>query len=634
MMSVDHNVLYKGKVRSLMLKKFLFLFILIAAHTSLAVCPSCVFNNAIGSPFTVGVFPTGLAFSPSGCIAVTNQTSGTVSIFKSDPTTCTLTNLENVATGPSPFAAAYSPDGNCLAVVMEGGGGTVSLFTVNSDCTLVTPAPTFSTEPFPTSVAFSPSGNCLAITDGGTVSTPGDVSMFTVSDCTSIASAGNFTVGFTPSSVAFSPDGHCLAVSSVVNPASGSVSTFTNSNCSLVTADTANLGSFNLPTSLAFSPITCPNGNYLLAVANSTRVSIFTVNHITCALQLQGNFSVGTDATSVAFSPNGQCLAVTHGPDLNTPGAVSLFAVSNCTLTLAISLPTQVRPAAVAFSSSGDCLAVLNQENPLSSENGNVSMYSTGYVLINSTVRANCDGTVTITGTANPGNFITIFEGSAAVSPTVTASSPSGSFTVTTNILSSGSHTLTIRSANFVNTGCFRNFLLSPVTVSPLKSLSLTANPTALCLGQTSTLTASVTGGIAPFTYHFSDGFSVTTSATTVIHTVTPAATTTYTVSVTDGRGCAITSNSVTVTVAAAFSVVLTTSPVIISCPENLTNIFANFVCGTPPYVQATISNGISTITIPNPSNPLVYPVVSNTTTYTFTVKDSASATTSSSIVA
>jgi gliding motility-associated-like protein len=65
----------------------------------------------------------------------------------------------------------------------------------------------------------------------------------------------------------------------------------------------------------------------------------------------------------------------------------------------------------------------------------------------------------------------------------------------------------------------------------------------AICAGLSTTLTATVTQGTAPFTFTWDNGLGA--GAT---HTVTPAVTTTYNVTVTDGNGCSST-DSVVVTI-------------------------------------------------------------------------------------
>lgn len=73
-------------------------------------------------------------------------------------------------------------------------------------------------------------------------------------------------------------------------------------------------------------------------------------------------------------------------------------------------------------------------------------------------------------------------------------------------------------------------------------SVSVSANPTTICAGESSTLTATVTNGSGSETFAWSDGAGTANPAT-----VSPAATTTYTVTVTDGANTATATATVTV---------------------------------------------------------------------------------------
>lgn len=77
-----------------------------------------------------------------------------------------------------------------------------------------------------------------------------------------------------------------------------------------------------------------------------------------------------------------------------------------------------------------------------------------------------------------------------------------------------------------------------PINVNPTPILTITANPTGICAGNSTTLTASGTG----------TSFLWSTGATTQIVTVSPISTTTYSVTATGANTCTTTGN-VTVTV-------------------------------------------------------------------------------------
>ena len=88
----------------------------------------------------------------------------------------------------------------------------------------------------------------------------------------------------------------------------------------------------------------------------------------------------------------------------------------------------------------------------------------------------------------------------------------------------------------------------APVTLNVIGGAtliaSLNASSESICEGQTVTLTALATNGIAPFTFVFSDGFTVTTNERSVTHVVTPLFSTTFTVTITDSTGAQFTATT------------------------------------------------------------------------------------------
>lgn len=879
-----------------MLKRIVLLLFIFYPSLILPMCPpNCVFNKVPGSPFgsTVLNSPISVAFSPNNtCLAVASQAGGpdlngyiSMFILNSD---CTLTSQGSFSNEffVTPSSVAFSPINNCLAIANVGTasnlGGVATTSVDFSNCFLASSANNIATNLRPDSVAFSPvpcnSNNLLAAANG----LLNAISLFNIdyTNCTLTLISNlptNQESTFT-SSTAFSPNGDCIvATNANINPAetNSTITVFKiNSDCSTASSTTYTSG-VN-PASAAFSPFLC-KGNYLLAVANSgdNTVSIFSSNPSTCDLSNLIKYPTGQSPVSVVFSPSGSCLAVANFES----NSVSIYSVntSTCELSLLANYPTGRLPASLAFSPSGSCLAVAN------SFDNTITMFSTGFKFDLTNAVLNCNDTVTITGIANPSNFITIYEGSTPVSSTVTAGSPSGSFTITTNPLSAGTHTLTLRSANFAVPTCFEDFSLGNFNIASSVSLpcqltsatsisaggiapnSIAFSPTHNCVAAANltsntvslftinpancTLTAVAgspfaatnpvatafspngncfvvansvsvptgtvtiypvnsscqlgsaiiqnTGGLFPSAVGFSPSgncFAVTNHGSNNISTysVNPNCTVNFVNTFATGAGpsslafsptgncvavanstdntismfsinpvsCSLTpvpgspfssggtdpifvafspsgsclavanqsSNSVSMftvnsncsltaagspfttlintpkflafspsesclavandtsngsitiasvnsnctlsfnqniaagpntnsvafspsgtcvaatngnndiltfsVTAAPVSISLFTSPVIIPCPENLTDITAIFGCGTGTFTQATIFNGISTITIPNPSNPLVYPVFSNTTNYTFTVTDSSHATASASIVA
>ncbi len=74
------------------------------------------------------------------------------------------------------------------------------------------------------------------------------------------------------------------------------------------------------------------------------------------------------------------------------------------------------------------------------------------------------------------------------------------------------------------------------VTLSPSMSVSISGGNNSLCTGGTTTLKATASGGTTPYTYAWSNG-----AGSRQIVGVTPAGTTTYTVTVTSASGCTAT---------------------------------------------------------------------------------------------
>ncbi|MBK8363126.1 MAG: lamin tail domain-containing protein [Bacteroidetes bacterium] len=108
------------------------------------------------------------------------------------------------------------------------------------------------------------------------------------------------------------------------------------------------------------------------------------------------------------------------------------------------------------------------------------------------------------------------------------------------------------------NGGCTASATVE-VLVGVPPSVTLNASPLNVCSGGTTTLTATVTGGGAPYTYEFGDGVGFTPPQAGNSFVVTPTAATTYTVIVTDACG-ATTSATVNVTVGAAPTITATSS--------------------------------------------------------------------------
>ncbi len=150
------------------------------------------------------------------------------------------------------------------------------------------------------------------------------------------------------------------------------------------------------------------------------------------------------------------------------------------------------------------------------------------------------------------------------------------------------------------------------------------SNTTSICNGESTQLSATGSGGTAPYTYSWSPTGNLS-NPNVSNPTANPTTTTTYTVIITDANGCQ-----------SADSVIITVFPLpvinlgnnIEICLNESTQLNAAVSSGTPPYsFQWSPSTNLSN---PNIANPIANPTI--TTQYTLTVTDNNECTNSAII--
>ena len=240
-------------------------------------------------------------------------------------------------------------------------------------------------------------------------------------------------------------------------------------------------------------------------------------------------------------------------------------------------------------------------------------------ITLASSATAVCAGTsVTLTSTVTNGTAP--FSYSLLANGTATGTTNStGVFTVTPTATTTFS--VTVTDAN--NLSATSNSVI--VTVNTAPSVSLTAQPTTINAGQSSTLTATTSGGTAPFNYSLlANGTATGVTNTTGTFTVSPTTSTNYVVQVTDANGCTGTSNALIITVAGTLLVTGTANPSTV-CSGQPTTLTVSVSNGSAPFTY-TFSDGFTVTTSDTTVQRVVRP--SLFTIYTVTVTDSTGSST------
>ncbi len=480
-------------------------------------------------------------------LAVTNQNSNTLSVFRNTGTPGTISYAPKIdfVTGFTPISVAIGDldgDGKADLVVTHLNSNTLSVFRNTGTPGTISYAPKidFATGSYPLSVVIGDldgDGKAdLAVTNSGAVSvfrntgTPGTISY---------APKIDFVTGFTPTSVAIGDlDGDGKSDLSVVNNNFNGISVLRNTGTpgTISYAPKLDFVTGNSPFSIAIGDVD-GDGKADLAVTNrnSSTISVFrntgTPGTISYAPKI--DFVTGADPRSVAMGDldgdEKADLAVTNY------GSNTLSVFRNTGTTGVISYATKMdfttgsNPRSVAIGDlDGDGkadLAVTNQNSNTLSVLRHESL-SSQTITFNPLSSACINTTVNLTATASSGLPITYTSSNPAIT------SVAGNVVTT---LAAGTVTITASQAG--------NGTFSPATatqsliVNPLPTATISASgPTTFCQGGSVTLTAS-TGS----SYLWSTG------ATTQSITVGTAGN--YTVRVTNVNGCSTTSAVTTVTV-------------------------------------------------------------------------------------
>jgi gliding motility-associated-like protein len=517
-------------------------------------------------------------------ITVTVTPTPTVTAVASSPTICSgnSTNL----TGSGATSYVWNPGaipGNPVSVSPT----TTTTYTVTgttSGCSS-TAQVTVTVNPSPTvtATASSPticSGGSTNLTGGGASSyvwnpgaipgSPISVSPTTSTTYTVTGTAANGCTGTAQVAVTVNPTPTVTAVASSPTICSGNSTNLTGSGA----------------TSYVWNPGAIPGSPISVSPTTTTTYTVTgTTTGCSSTAQVTVTVNPSPTVTAVASSPticNGGSTNLTGGgatsyvwnpgaipgspisvsPTTSTTYTVTGTAANGCTGTAQVAVTVNPTPTVTAVASSpticnggstnltgsGATSYVWNPGaipgSPIS-----VSPAITTTYTVTGTGANGCTSTAQVTVTVNP-------------TPTVTATASSPAICVggSTNLTGSGATsyvwnpgaipgspisvspvaTTTYTVTGTAGNGC-TNTAQVTVTVNPLPVPSATSTPATICAGQSASLNAS--GGTS---YNWNGGVLVNASGAT--QSVTPPATTTYTVNVTDGNNCTATTQ-VTLTV-------------------------------------------------------------------------------------
>jgi gliding motility-associated-like protein len=518
--------------------------------------------------------------------SITVNTSGNYSVTITNANGCSATSASVAVTvNTLPIANITSLNGNTFCQ-----GGSVTLVSSAGSSYawsngLTTQSINVTTSANLTVTVTNANGCSATSAPFGVTMNAAPVATITANGPTTFCQGGQVTLT-APAAAAYQWNSGETTQSIVVNVDGPSTVTITNANGCSATSAITNITVLPIPTVAATA------GSNQLCVGSTINLTNATI----------GGVWTSTNTTVATVSATGEITALSAGTSTIN------YAVTNasgCTTTSSMTLNVNALPSVLAIAGAnslcvGSQVAYTNgvtggtwSSNNVGiatvAQNGVITGVATGTATISYTITnaAGCSSTVTKVVTVNALPTVTVVANGPLTfcqggSVTLTASGGTSyawsNSTITTparTITTSGTYTVTATNAN----GCFATSTPVVVNVLALPNAAIASTGSNICLGSTTTLTAS--GGVS---YAWSNGAQ--TASTTVNNSNT------YTVTVTGANGCTATASNV-VTVNANPAVVVTASAPLTFCQGGSVTLNAT---GAATYIWSNGTLGSSNV--------------------------------------
>nr|WP_293839748.1 lamin tail domain-containing protein [uncultured Arsenicibacter sp.] len=279
-------------------------------------------------------------------------------------------------------------------------------------------------------------------------------------------------------------------------------------------------------TSYSFS--TGDTGSSTIVVSGAGVYSAIVGNTNGCTALATTTVTSGTDAASISIIPASSTISCANP-------VISLTAVGDGALLWSTGESTTV----ISVTSGGPYSVTITGGN------GCTNVASTDIISDTALIGVILPPTSATLTCLNPSLTLTASGGNSYTYTNGTTLSTSNTLTVS----QAGTYTVIVAGAN----GCRVSGITTIVSDTAVQTVTIIPNAATICLGQSATLVADVTGGQPGYSYSWTGlngSVSGAATATVVISDLLSGGVNRYNVTVTDGRGCPV-SQTVTVTVTA-----------------------------------------------------------------------------------